>query len=237
MKSNKVISNIDYKNRSITSGEKITIVIADDHLVVRQGLRTFLELQPMFQIIAEASSGEEAITACQEHVPDVVLMDLLMPPGMGGIEATRQVKTISPRTQVIILTSFHEDAQILPAIEAGALSYLLKDVKPMELRDAICKAARGEVVLHPHVASRIMNALQNSSKAEKKTLLTELSKREIEVLRLIAEGITNAEIADKLFISEKTVKSHVSNILSKLHLSDRTQAAVYAWRTGIVEDQ
>lgn len=217
---------------SETNTEKITLLITDDHLVVRQGLRAFLETQSDLEIVGEAASGEEAIALVQEHAPDVALMDLLMP-GIGGIEATRQIKQLSPRTQIIILTSFHEDSQILPAIQAGALSYLLKDVKPVELIAAIRKAARGEVVLHPFVATRLMQSLQTKPTTESGSVSTELSKRELEVLRLIAEGITNAEIAERLFISEKTVKSHVSNILSKLHLADRTQAAVYAWRNGL----
>ena len=219
-----------------TALEKITVLTADDHLVVRQGLRAFLETQPDFEIVGEASSGEEAVTLCQNYAPDVALLDLLMP-GIGGIEATRQIKQVSPRTQIIILTSFHEDAQIVPAIQAGALSYLLKDVTPPELIAAVRKACHGEVVLHPRVASRLMLYLkQEDSLAEDQPLIN-LSKREIEVLHLIAEGISNHEIAGRLFISEKTVKSHVSNILAKLHLSDRTQAAVYAWRTGLVSKQ
>lgn len=217
---------------SETNTEKITLLITDDHLIVRQGLRAFLETLPDLEIVGEAATGEEAIALVQEHAPDVALMDLLMP-GIGGIEATRQLKQISPRTQIIILTSFHEDSQILPAIQAGALSYLLKDVKPVELIAAIRKAARGEVVLHPFVATRLMQALQTKPATTSDGVPTELSKRELEVLKLIAEGITNAEIAERLFISEKTVKSHVSNILSKLHLADRTQAAVYAWRNGL----
>ena len=212
--------------------EKISVLLADDHLVVRQGLRAFLETQPDLEIVGEASSGEEAVALCREHAPDVALMDLLMP-GVGGIEATRQLKQISPRTQIVILTSFHEDSQILPAIQAGALSYLLKDVRPLELIAAVRKAARGEAVLHPFVATRLMQSLQAQPATESGGAPAELSKRELEVLRLVAEGITNSEIAGRLFISEKTVKSHVSNILGKLHLADRTQAAVYAWRNGL----
>lgn len=212
--------------------EKITVLMADDHLVVRQGLRAFLETRTDLEIVGEASSGEEAVELGREQVPDVALMDLVMP-GIGGIEAIRQLKQASPRTQIIVLTSFHEDSQILPAIQAGALSYLLKDVKPADLIVAIHKAAHGEVVLHPQVAARLMLSLRQREGRDDGGVLTELSKRESEVLRLIAEGISNAEIAERLFISEKTVKSHVSNILSKLHLTDRTQAAVYAWRNGL----
>jgi two-component system, NarL family, response regulator LiaR len=215
-----------------SASERITVLITDDHVIVREGVRALLETQPDIEIVGESSCGEHAIALCQEVAPDVVLVDLLMP-GVGGIEATRHIKRVSPRTQIIILTSFHEDERILPAIQAGALSYLLKDVSPAELIVAIRKAARGEVTLHPHVASRLMQTLQGGAKSEESDPLTELSKREIEVLRLVAQGFPNSKIAETLFISEKTVKSHVSNILSKLHVADRTQAAAYAWRKGL----
>jgi two-component system, NarL family, response regulator LiaR len=230
------MSDVSVDRDQNTATEKITVVTADDHLVVRQGLRAFLETQPDFEIVGEASSGEEAVMLCQDYAPDVVLMDLVMPE-IGGIEATRQIKQVSPRTQIIIITSFHEDGQILPAIQAGALSYLLKDVTPSELIAAVRKAWRGEVVLHPRVAARLMQVLQRDDASDGDHRLTALSKRETDVLRLVAEGISNHEIAERLFISEKTVKSHVSNVLSKLHLSDRTQAAVYAWRMGLVSTQ
>jgi NarL family two-component system response regulator LiaR len=212
--------------------EPITALIVDDHGVVRQGVRAFLETQPDITVVGEAASGEEAVRLVAEHVPDVVLMDLVMP-GMDGVEATRQVRRVSPRTQVIVLTSYHDDEHIFPAIRAGALSYLLKDVGPGELADAVRKAARGEAVLHPRVAARVVQEL-HGTRRDRPNPFTELSDRELEVLRLIAEGLSNAEIAERLVISEKTVKSHVSNILSKLHLADRTQAAVYAWREGVV---
>lgn len=212
--------------------EGITVALVDDHQIVRQGVRALLETQPDITIVGEASSGEEGVRLTAEHAPDVVLMDLVMP-GMNGVEATRQIKQQSPRTQVIVLTSYHEDEHILPAIRAGALSYLLKDVSPAELLEAVRKAARGETTIHPRVAAKMMQAL--GSKEEEASPFADLSKREIEVLRLIAEGMPNAAIAETLFISEKTVKSHVGNILSKLHLADRTQAAVYAWRSGLVD--
>lgn len=213
--------------------DEITLIIVDDQPIVRQGVRALLETQPDISIIGEASSGEEAVGLATDQAPDVVLMDLVMP-GMNGVEATRQIKQSSPRTQVIVLTSYHEDEHIIPAIQAGALSYLLKDVSPAELLDAVRKAARGETTIHPHVAAKMMQALHGSANKEE-IPFADLSKREIEVLRLIAEGLPNAAIAETLFISEKTVKSHVSNILSKLHLADRTQAAVYAWRSGLVK--
>ena len=210
----------------------ITVALVDDHEIVRQGVRALLETQPDITIVGEASSGEEGVRLSAEHAPDVVLMDLVMP-GMNGVEATRQIKQQSPRTQVIVLTSYHEDEHILPAIRAGALSYLLKDVSPAELLAAVFKAARGETTIHPRVAAKMMQAL--GTKEKEQSPFADLSKREIEVLRLIADGLTNAAIAEALFISEKTVKSHVGNILSKLHLADRTQAAVYAWRSGLVD--
>jgi two-component system, NarL family, response regulator LiaR len=162
----------------------------------------------------------------------VVLMDLIMP-DMDGVEATRQVKLASPRTQVIVLTSYHEDEHIFPAIRAGALSYVLKDIDPDDLADAVRRAHAGEAVLHPRVAARMVKEL-HGARATALNPFSELTERELEVLRLVAAGQSNKEIAGSLVISEKTVKSHISNILSKLHLADRTQAAVYAWQTGIV---
>jgi NarL family two-component system response regulator LiaR len=212
--------------------DKISILITDDHALVRQGIRAFLELQPDLSVIGEADSGEAAVRMAAELVPDVVLMDLVMP-GIGGVEATRQVKQISPHSQVIVLTSYHEDEYIFPALRAGALSYVLKDVGPEELADTVRKAARGESVLHPRVASRVVQELRGTRR-DTPNLFTDLSDRELEVLRLIADGLSNAEIANKLVISEKTVKGHVSNILSKLHMLDRTQAAVFAWQQGLV---
>jgi two-component system, NarL family, response regulator LiaR len=214
--------------------EKVTVGLVDDHAIIRQGVRAFMEIQGDLNIVGEAGSGEEAVRLCQEHAPDVLLMDLVMP-GMDGVEATRQVKAVSPRTQVIILTSYHDDEHILPAMKAGALSYLLKDVDPAELVKAVRKAARGEVVLHPRVAAQVVQALHGVTRPGAANPLADLSEREMEVLRLIANGLSNTGIADQLCISEKTVKSHVSNILSKLQLADRTQAAVFAWRQGVMK--
>ena len=212
----------------------ISVLIVDDHAVVRQGVRAFLDTQSDVSVVGEAASGEEAVRLAAEYAPDVVLMDLVMP-GMDGVEATRQVKRVSPRTQIIVLTSYHDDEHIFPAIRAGAISYLLKDVAPDVLVDAVRKAARGEAVLHPRVAARVIREL-SALPDEPLSPFAELSERELEVLRLIAEGLSNAEIAERLVISEKTVKSHVSNILSKLHLADRTQAAVYAWKKGLMRE-
>ena len=215
--------------------EQVTVLIADDHALVRQGVRAFMETQKDLQVVGEAENGEQAVQMAAQSIPDVVLMDLLMP-GMDGVEATRQIKINSPRTQIVILTSYHEDEHIFPAIRAGALSYVLKDIGPRELGDVIRRAASGEAVLHPRVASRLIQEVQGSRRSEVNPF-TELSEREMEVLRLIADGLSNSAIAEKLVLSEKTVKGHVSNILSKLHLGDRTQAAVYAWREGIVRKE
>lgn len=212
--------------------DPITVLLVDDHRLVRQGVRAFLETQPDITVIDEAESGERAAAMAAQYAPDIVLMDLIMP-GMDGVEATRQVKRASPRTQVIVLTSHHQDEHIFPAIRAGALSYLLKDIGPAELADAVRKAAAGEATLHPRVAARVVQEL-HGARGETVNPFTELSEREMETLKLIAEGLSNSDIAGRLTISEKTVKSHVSNILSKLHLADRTQAAVYAWREGVV---
>lgn len=213
--------------------QAITVLIIDDHELVREGVRTFLQRMADIQVVGEASSGPEGLKLAADLAPDVALMDLVMP-GMDGVETTRQLKRVSPSTQVIVLTSFDDEEHILPAIRAGALSYLLKHVRTDELVDAVRKAARGEVVMSPQVAARVMRELRQGP-GEKSNIETDLSEREMEVLRLIAEGRQNAEIAGTLVISEHTVKRHVSNILSKLHLADRTQAAVYAWREGMVD--
>lgn len=215
-----------------TNAPAITVLLVDDHALVREGVRAFLATQPDISVVAEAGSGEEGVALAAQHIPDVVLMDLVMP-GMDGVEATRRVRQVSPRSQVVVLTSYHEDEHIFPALRAGALSYVLKDLSPEELAEAVRKAARGEAVLHPRVAARVIKELQGA-RAEAPNPFTELSERELEVLRFIADGLSNAEIAAKLALSEKTVKGHVSNILSKLHLADRTQAAVLAWREGVM---
>jgi NarL family two-component system response regulator LiaR len=211
----------------------IRVLIVDDHPLVRQGIRAFLEALEDIEVIGEATSGKAAIQLAKEHVPDVVLMDLMMPE-MDGVEATRRVKEISPRSHIVMLTSYHDDEHIFPALRAGALSYLLKDVGLEQLANAVRTAAKGEVTLHPQVASRVIREL-HGPKDLTPNLFTELTEREMDVLKHIAEGLSNADIAQKLTISEYTVKGHVSNILSKLHLSDRTQAAVLAWRQGVVK--
>jgi NarL family two-component system response regulator LiaR len=211
---------------------RTSILIADDHEVVRNGIRAYLETITNFQVVGEASSGEETLSLVSELIPDIVLLDLIMP-GMDGIETTRRVKQISPRTQVVVLTSYHEDVHIFPALKAGAISYILKDMKMEKLVDVLNRAVQGEVTLHPRVAARVLQNIRGENN-EEQPLFTELTDRETDVLKLIAAGLTNSQIAEKLVISENTVKGHVSNILSKLHLADRTQVAVYAWQQGIV---
>lgn len=210
----------------------ITVLLVDDHEVVRNGVSAFLASQPDFEVVGEAKSGTEAVNLAMKTVPDVVLMDLVMAK-MDGVEATRQVKSVSPRTKIVVLTSYHQDEYIFPALQAGAISYILKDVKMDELADALRRASQGEATLHPRVASRVIQELHGANREELNPY-TELTEREMEVLKLIAKGQSNSEIADSLVISVNTVKGHVSNILSKLHLADRTQAAVYAWQQGIV---
>lgn len=211
--------------------EPITILLVDDHAVVRQGLRTFLELQPDMVVVGEADNGQSAVALTQALTPDVVLMDLVMPQ-LDGIEATRQIRALSPQTQVLVLTSFTEDDKVFPAIKAGALGYLLKDVAPGDLIKAVQAAARGEAQLHPEIAQKLMAEVTGKAATPPPATLTE---REAEVLRLIARGHNNQAIAAALTISHKTVKTHVSNILSKLHLADRTQAAIYALQQGIAD--
>jgi NarL family two-component system response regulator LiaR len=214
-------------------GDPITVLIVDDHAVVRRGARAFLEAQPDFAVVGDVGSGGEAVLLAADLAPDVVLMDLVMP-GMDGVQATRLLKQKSPCSQVIVLTSYHEDEHIFPAIRAGALSYLLKDISLADLADAVRKAAQGEVVMHPHVAARVVQELDGGSHPDIGSY-AQLSEREREVLRLIAEGRSNAEIAARLVLSEKTVKSHVRNILGKLHVADRTQAAIFAWRHRLMD--
>ncbi|MBT3389264.1 MAG: response regulator transcription factor [Chloroflexi bacterium] len=208
--------------------EKITVFIVDDHPIVRQGLRQLLEIQDDLAVAGEAEDGNTAIERIQQILPDVVLMDLVMP-GMGGVDATRAIREASPHTQVVVLTSHHEDALVFPAIKAGALSYLLKSSLPDEVLDAVRAAAHREARLHPRIAKRLMEEISGDAPS-----LESLTSRELEVLKLIAQGQDNRKIAASLVVSEKTVKTHVSNIFSKLQLADRTQAAIYALKQRIV---
>jgi NarL family two-component system response regulator LiaR len=221
--------------------EKIRILLVDDHAVVRQGLRTYLELQEDMQVVGEGSSGGEAVDLAARLMPDVIVLDLVMP-GMDGVEATRRILEREPRARVLILTSFGDDDKIFPAIRAGAQGYLLKDIPPNELVQAVRAAHLGKVQLHPEIARTLMAAVATREPAPPAATSQapappdDLTEREFEVLNLIAAGLNNRQIADKLVISEKTVKTHVSSILGKLHVEDRTQAAVYALRHGLAPD-
>jgi NarL family two-component system response regulator LiaR len=221
--------------------EQISVLIVDDHAVVRKGVRGYLEAQPDITIAGEAGSGEEAVRLAAEHQPDVILMDLVMP-DMDGVEATRRVRQVSPGSQVIVLTSYHEDDHIFPAIKAGALSYLLKNVRPEELAAAVRAAARGEAVLDSPVATRVLQEMRESlatgklatSQPAAQPLAEPLSERELEVLELVAQGLTNAEIAARLFIAHGTVKRHINNIYGKLQVRHRTEAIARARDLGLL---
>jgi NarL family two-component system response regulator LiaR len=206
----------------------IRVMIADDHAVVRQGLRFLLEQQPDIEIVGESKDGAQTLALATQLLPDILLLDLLMPK-MDGLTVLREIKRLTPSVQVIILTSYYEDEQIFGAIKAGALSYLLKDVSPEDLIKAVYAAARGEAILHPQVAARVLREMKHQ-----RASLEDLTPREREVLTLIAHGRSNPDIADELSIGEGTVKTHVSNMLSKLHLADRTQAAIYALQHHLV---
>ena len=220
--------------------ERTTVFLVDDHDVVRKGLQFYLNARPEIEIVGEAGDVRGAVQGVLEQVPDVVLMDLVLPliPGtdpveQGGVQATRAIRQSSPHTQVVVLTSYAQDELIFSAIKAGALSYLLKDADAETVLAAIFAASRGEPILHPRIAQRLMVEVRSS--AQQPDPQPSLTERESEVLQQIAQGKSNAAIAQALNITERTVKAHVSNLLGKLHLSDRTQAAVYAWRKGIVD--
>ena len=209
----------------------IRVLIADDHEVVRRGLRTFLDLQDDIEVVGEAEDGEEAVAASERLTPDVILLDLVMP-RRDGVAAIPEIRRRSPRTRVIVLTSFLDDDKLLPAVRAGAAAYVLKDIQPQELVQAIRTVHGGDSLLHPAAAARVMAEL--AADGERRAGAT-LTPREKEVLGLIARGMPNKVIARELRVSEKTVKTHVSNLLGKLGLTDRTQAALYAVREGIVD--
>jgi len=215
------------------SVEKIKVLIVDDHQVVRQGLRTFLELQEDVIVVGEAEDGQAAVEMVQQLNPNVVLMDLVMP-RLDGISATRQVKLLGSNVKVIALTSFTEDDKVFPAIQAGASSYLLKDVSPDDLVEAIRAVHRGEARLHPDIARKLMEQVAHQTTSTREAHVEDLTERELDVINLVAQGRSNQEIAKELVISEKTVKTHISNILSKLQLEDRTQLAIYAIKKGLV---
>ncbi len=213
------------------SGETaIRVLVVDDHTIIRRGMKAVLELVPDIRIIGEAANGLEAVRLAEQFHPDVILMDLVMPE-LDGIEATRRIKASQPDARILVLTTFTGEEMIFPAIKAGALGYQLKDSSPEALVEAIRAVYHGEPSLHPLIARKVLQELLTPS--EKPPTTDPLTQREVEVLRLIAQGCENKEIAEKLVISEATTRTHVSNILSKLHLASRTQAALYALREGL----
>jgi DNA-binding NarL/FixJ family response regulator len=213
--------------------DKIRVLICDDHAVVREGLTAFLGLQDDIEIAGQASDGKEAVAIAAKLRPDVILMDLMMPRA-DGIEAIKRIRAADSGARIIVLTSFSDDSRLFPAIRAGATGYLMKDVSPQELARAIRLAQAGESLLHPDVARRLMEQVTHGGETGSGGA-RRLTERETEVLGLIGHGRSNKEIARDLVLSEKTVKTHVSNILQKLQLSDRTQAALFAVHHGLVE--
>jgi NarL family two-component system response regulator LiaR len=208
--------------------DRVKVMIVDDHEMVRLGIRSYLLTEEKIDLVAEAGSGKEAVQLAKENQPHVILMDLLMENGT-GIDATKEIMQFLPNCKIIILTSYYDDEQVFPAIEAGVHSYILKTSRAEEVTEAIYKAVRGESVIEPKVANKMMNRFRPQEKKPHE----DLTEREIDVLKCLGEGMTNQEISEYLFIGVKTVKTHVSNILGKLGVSDRTQAAIYANRQNI----
>jgi NarL family two-component system response regulator LiaR len=207
--------------------QKTRVMLVDDHRVVRQGLRNLLESYPDLEVVCSASSGEEALVQLAGTTPDVAVVDLLMPGGIDGLETTERIRAAAPRTQVVVLTAYADVARVIAALRKGAIGYVRKDAEPEVLRDAVRAAARGQSFLDPAIAGAMLIDVARSGKDE-------LTEREQDVLRELARGRTNREIAEVLVVSEETVKTHVGNILAKLRLSHRTQAAVYALKQGLV---
>ncbi len=209
---------------------RIRVLLCDDHAIVRKGIGALLATQPDIEVVGEACDGVEAVTQAQQLRPDVILMDLMMPE-LDGIAATQQITAQQPNAHILVLTSFAADEKVFPAIKAGALGYLLKDSGPTELLQAIHQVARGEPSLAPTIARKVLGELHHPPQAPPTT--DPLTCRELEVLRLIAQGLSNREIGERLVITERTVCTHVSNVLGKLHLASRTQAALYALKEGL----
>ena len=214
----------------------IRVLLVDDHAVVRKGLRALLEREPGIEVVGEAEDGERAVLLVERLRPDVILMDLEMP-GIGGVEAARQIGERHPDVKIVVLTSHAAEEDVFPALKAGALGYLLKHSAPEDVLRAIHQAHRGETVLHPTIARMVLQELNRPAQPRQAATTDPLSERELEVLRLVARGMSNQEIADTLVVGEATVRSHVSSILRKLQLASRTQAALYALREGIASLQ
>jgi NarL family two-component system response regulator LiaR len=218
-----------------TSERVIRVFVADDQAIVRKGIRALLATEANIEVVGEAENGQQAVDGVRELSPDVILMDLVMP-GMDGIEAIRHIVAHQPEARILVLTSFATDDKVFPAIKSGAMGYLLKDSEPEELVQAIHQVYRGESSLHPRIARKLLQELSGGpppSSAPPERVVEPLTAREVEVLRLVASGKSNQEIAAQLTISEATVRTHVSNILGKLHLVSRTQATLYALREGL----
>jgi len=211
---------------------RIRVLLVDDHVVVRKGLRALLDRETGIEVAGEAADGEQALRAVDRLRPDVILMDLEMP-GIGGVEATRQIAETHPEARIVVLTSQAAEQDVFPALKAGALGYVLKHSAPEDVLHAIRQAYLGETVLHPTIARMVLQELHRPVATRQPRTSDPLSERELEVLRLIAQGLSNQEIADKLIVGEATVRSHVSAILRKLQLASRTQAALYALREGL----
>lgn len=210
--------------------DTIRILIADDHAIVRKGLRTLITSEPGMEIVGEAADGVEAVLKARALGPDVILLDMVMP-RQDGLEAIRQIKEENAEARILVLTSFAEDDKVFPAIKAGALGYLLKDSSPEQLLQAIYDVSQGQSSLHPSIALKVIREINQPS--DLPPTEDPLTEREVEVLKLVARGLTNQEIAETLVISERTVGNHIGNILNKLHLANRTQAALYALREGL----
>jgi len=212
----------------------IRVLIVDDHMMVREGIKSFLHQFADITVVGESQNGIEAVEKVRELDPDVVLMDLVMP-GMDGVEASRRIKLQTPRARILALTSFSTDDLVFPALKAGAVGYLLKDADPMDLVRSIRQVHRGESSLHPTIARKVLDGFYGTADPHMKP--ESLTERESEVLQLITRGLTNQQIAKKLTVSQATVRTHVSNILAKLHMANRVQAALYALKSGLVRDE
>ena len=215
----------------MSDSDNIQILIADDHAVVREGLRTLISAKPGLELVGEAADGVEAVSLARLLNPDLILLDMVMP-RQDGLAAIREIKQENPQARILVLTSFDDDERVFSAIKAGALGYLLKDSSPQQLIQAIHDVYEGRSSLHPTIALKVIRELNQPS--DLPPTEDPLTEREVETLRLIAQGLSNQEISEKLVISERTVGKHVSNILDKLHLANRTQAALYALRRGLV---
>jgi NarL family two-component system response regulator LiaR len=211
-------------------GQKIRILIADDHAIVREGLRALIATEPDLELVGEATDGIQAVSKAQTLKPDVILLDLMMP-RLDGVEAINEIKKSWQEARILVLTSFSDDEKVFSAIRSGALGYLLKDSSPSDLLQAISTVANGEGFLSPAIASKVMREINQPPKLP--PTRDPLTEREVEILQLVAQGLTNDGIAEKLVVSERTVRTHVSNILAKLQLANRTQAALYALKEGL----